>query len=325
MPPETQAELVGGIVYMPSPMRRDHGRESRFVAGWLDRYERFTPGVEGADGATVKLDLQGEPQPDHFLLIVPECGGQSGVDADGYFTGAPRLVLEVASVHPPLRLESARRPITNARECRSTWSSSSIQIGFTGSSAAATDLRKCGPGEMGSIARRSSRACGSMPRRSSAETGPGATRSWSKASRLRRTRPSWPGWPGPREEVAPMSTVRRPPTKTLPPLVAGQHLDQPTFHQRYEAMPPETRAELVDGVVYMPSPLIYDHGEEDCNVGGWLFHYKVFTRGVHSPINATVKLDRKGEPQPDCQLFIPAELGGQVHIDEERYITGAPS
>ena len=35
-----------------------------------------------------------------------------------------------------------------------------------------------------------------------------------------------------------MSTVERAqPTKILPPLVAGQHLDQPTFHERYEAMP----------------------------------------------------------------------------------------
>ena len=74
----------------------------------------------------------------------------------------------------------------------------------------------------------------------------------------------------------------------------------------------------------MPSPLSYDHGEEDNDVGGWLFHYKVYTPGVHSPNNATVKLDRKGEPQPDCQLFIPAEHGGQVRIDDEGYITGAP-
>jgi Uma2 family endonuclease len=96
MPPETRAELVGGVVCMPSPMRRDHGKESRFVAGWLDRYERFTPGIEGADGATVKLDRQGEPQPDHFLLIQPECGGQTRVDADGYYTGAPELIVEVA-------------------------------------------------------------------------------------------------------------------------------------------------------------------------------------------------------------------------------------
>ena len=42
---------------------------------------------------------------------------------------------------------------------------------------------------------------------------------------------------------------------TLPPLIEGQRLDQPTFHARYEAMPPGTRAELINGVVYMPSPV----------------------------------------------------------------------
>ena len=58
-----------------------------------------------------------------------------------------------------------------------------------------------------------------------------------------------------------MSTVERPDPHVLPPLVAGQRLDQPTFHERYEAMPPETRAELIGGVVHMPSPLSDDHGE----------------------------------------------------------------
>jgi len=121
-----------------------------------------------------------------------------------------------------------------------------------------------------------------------------------------------------------MSTVDRPRRKTLPPLVHGQHLDQPTFHERYEAMPPDTWAELVGGVVYMPSPLSGDHGEEDSNVSGWLFHYKRFTPGVRSPNDATVKLDPQGEPQPDCQLRIPKELGGQTYIDDEGYIAGAP-
>ncbi|MGP0063471.1 MAG: Uma2 family endonuclease [Isosphaeraceae bacterium] len=96
MPPETRAELVGGIVYMPSPMRLDHGKPSRFVAGWLFQYEGQTPGVEGADGATVKLDRKGEPQPDHLLLIPSALGGRSEVDDRGYVTGAPELVVEVS-------------------------------------------------------------------------------------------------------------------------------------------------------------------------------------------------------------------------------------
>jgi Uma2 family endonuclease len=121
-----------------------------------------------------------------------------------------------------------------------------------------------------------------------------------------------------------MSTIERAKRKTLPPLEAGQRLDRPTFHERYEAMPPRTRAELVGGVVYMPSPLSEDHGEPNNDVSGWLFHYKRFTPGVRSPNDATVMLDELGEPQPDCQLRIPSERGGQTHLDENRFITGAP-
>jgi Uma2 family endonuclease len=121
-----------------------------------------------------------------------------------------------------------------------------------------------------------------------------------------------------------MSTVDRPKTKTLLPLIAGQRLDQPTFHERYEAMPPETRAELVGGIVYMPSPMRGDHGTTDQIVAGWVFNYQLQTPGVEGAGGATVKLDQKGEPQPDRQLFIPAELGGKVALDSEGYFVGPP-
>ncbi len=96
MSPDTRAELVGGVVSMPSPMRRDHAVEGHIVSGWLFHYERHTSGVKGASGATVLLDNAGEPQPDALLHVVPELGGQASVDAEGYITGAPELVVEIA-------------------------------------------------------------------------------------------------------------------------------------------------------------------------------------------------------------------------------------
>lgn len=121
-----------------------------------------------------------------------------------------------------------------------------------------------------------------------------------------------------------MSTVDRPESRVHPPLVAGERLDQRTFHARYEAMPSTTRAELIGGIVYMPSPLGNDHGETDDDVRCWLVLYKAHTPGLRSSGNATTQLDDLSEVQPDGQLRIPSELGGQSFIDEHRYIRGAP-
>ena len=123
-----------------------------------------------------------------------------------------------------------------------------------------------------------------------------------------------------------MSTAERTrPPRTLPPLEAGQHLDQPTFHERYEAMPPETRAELVGGIVYMPSPMRRDHGDSDHPVAAWLSRYEQYTPGVMGAGGSTVKLDPRGEPQPDHLLYILPECGGQMGVDAEGYLTGARS
>ena len=121
-----------------------------------------------------------------------------------------------------------------------------------------------------------------------------------------------------------MSTIEQHRPMMLPPLMAGQRLDQPTFHARYSAMPPETRAELVGGIVYIPSPMRDDHGETDHLIGGWLFHYQFMTPGVRGAAGATLKLQQMGEPQPDRQFFIAPEFGGQVAIDAEGYLIGAP-
>jgi len=56
-------------------------------------------------------------------------------------------------------------------------------------------------------------------------------------------------------------------------LVEGQRLDQPTFHALSQAMSPETRAELIGGVVYMPGPVGLEHGEAQVPVIVWLDYY----------------------------------------------------
>lgn len=93
MPTLKRAELIGGIVYMPSPTSLDHGHSDGDVAVWLGNYAVRTPGTKAGSHATWKM-LQDAPQPDDFLRILPEYGGQSGTDGI-YAAGAPELGAEV--------------------------------------------------------------------------------------------------------------------------------------------------------------------------------------------------------------------------------------
>jgi Uma2 family endonuclease len=96
MPHLKKAELIEGVVYVPSPVRHEgHGRQHAALSYWLSAYSASTPGLEVSDNATVRLDLDNEPQPDLLLRIVP--GGQSHVDPGGFIDGAPELVAEIAS------------------------------------------------------------------------------------------------------------------------------------------------------------------------------------------------------------------------------------
>jgi len=96
MPNVKKAELIEGIVYMPSPVRaKNHGLPQYNIAGWLWSYASETPGVEGADNSTVRLDLDNEPQPDLILFKLPARGGQTRFSADDYIEGAPELVVEI--------------------------------------------------------------------------------------------------------------------------------------------------------------------------------------------------------------------------------------
>ncbi len=96
MPHLKKAELIEGIVYMPSPLRaKKHGIPHGRLATWLGTYAAETPGVECADNSTVRLDLDNEPQPDLVLIKLPAKGGQAHISEDDYIEGAPELAVEI--------------------------------------------------------------------------------------------------------------------------------------------------------------------------------------------------------------------------------------
>jgi Uma2 family endonuclease len=99
MPGVNKAELIEGVVYMPSPVRyQAHGKPRMILATWLGYYASKTPGLFGyGDNGTVRLDNDNEPQPDLFLLLPPHAGGKAKVDEDDYISGPPTLVCEIAA------------------------------------------------------------------------------------------------------------------------------------------------------------------------------------------------------------------------------------
>jgi hypothetical protein len=90
-----KAELVEGIVYVASPLRfTSHGKPHSQIIGWLVTYQSMVAGLEVGIEPTVRLDNENEPQPDAVLF---RSGGHAQIDADGYITGAPELIAEIAA------------------------------------------------------------------------------------------------------------------------------------------------------------------------------------------------------------------------------------
>jgi Uma2 family endonuclease len=108
MPPSFKAELIGGIVYVASPLSIRHGNPHALLATVFGTYELSTPGVESGDNTTVLLGAESEPQPDLFLRILPDHGGQSRTFRDEYVQGAPELVAEVAHSSRSIDLHAKR-------------------------------------------------------------------------------------------------------------------------------------------------------------------------------------------------------------------------
>jgi len=119
-----------------------------------------------------------------------------------------------------------------------------------------------------------------------------------------------------------MSTT---PQNLVPLLENGDRVTRPEFEHRYHQMPNVKKAELIEGVVYVPSPLRYQqHSQPHSDIMGWLWVYCTETPGVYAADNATVRLDFDNEPQPDALLRLDESLGGNSRISEDDYLEGAP-
>jgi len=110
-----------------------------------------------------------------------------------------------------------------------------------------------------------------------------------------------------------------------PPLEPGDSLTRDEFERRYEAMPGLKKAELIEGVVVMPSPIRWNHhARPHIHLGSWVGVYEAATPGVQAGDNGSVRLDLDNEPQPDLTLILDPALGGQAKLSEDDYIEGAP-
>lgn len=90
------AELINGVVFLGSPTGHDHGTTHHRIHLWIGTYVEDTPGCEAGSDETWVVGPSNVPQPDIYLRIMPEHGGQSAQTPDGkYATGAPELIVEV--------------------------------------------------------------------------------------------------------------------------------------------------------------------------------------------------------------------------------------
>lgn len=111
-------------------------------------------------------------------------------------------------------------------------------------------------------------------------------------------------------------------TRTIPPLESGDELTRAEFERRYAAMPDDRKAELIEGVVYVSSPVSLRHGEPDGLLHGVLSLYALSTPGVQFLPNATLRLDDRNEPQPDALLRVLPAAGGISRDDSDDYLSG---
>ncbi len=108
----------------------------------------------------------------------------------------------------------------------------------------------------------------------------------------------------------------------IPALESGDRLTRAEFERRYKAHPDIKRAELIEGVVYVASPVrVRKHGIPHSRIIVWLGNYQAVTPGINIADNSTLRLDLDNEPQPDVAVWLD---NGNAFINNDDYLEGAP-
>lgn len=123
---------------------------------------------------------------------------------------------------------------------------------------------------------------------------------------------------------AAIERAQRESQQTIPFLQSGDRLTRAEFERRYAAHPHIKKAELIEGVVYVASPVHIQHSEPHLAIATWAGVYRAATPGVRAADNQSIRLDLENEVQPDVCLWLEEESGGQARIPEGTFLEGAP-
>src|SRR5687767_2388830 len=89
--PGTKAELIDGVVYVASPVFKDHSKPHTWVLSWLGTFDDISDDYEVMTEHSVRLDADTEVQPDALVRKLE--GGRSGYSPEGFIDGAPELTV----------------------------------------------------------------------------------------------------------------------------------------------------------------------------------------------------------------------------------------